>query len=125
MAREGLREAGLLDRVTILEGDAHESLARLIAERTDPFDFFFLDAEKGGYPDYFRAILRLSRPGTILVADNVVRSGHVIDSDSTDVNVVGIRAFNSLVAATPNVDATIVQTVGAKGHDGLLLAALG
>lgn len=125
VAREGLREAGLLDRVEIVEGDAHASLAAMIEEEVDPFDFVFLDAEKQGYPSYFEAVLRLSRPGTILVADNVVRGGSVLDADSTDSDVTGVRAFNSLVASTPGVTATILQTVGAKGHDGFLLAVLG
>jgi predicted O-methyltransferase YrrM len=124
VARESLRESGLETRVEVLEGDAHESLRRMIAEGAEPVDFVFLDAEKSGYPRYLEAILRLSRPGTMLVADNVVRRGNVLDSVSDDPNVRGVREFNARVAATPGLEATILQTVGTKGHDGLLLAVL-
>ncbi len=87
----------------------------MVSESVEPFDFVFLDAEKSGYADYLEWVLRLSRPGTILIADNVVRGGDVVDSDSEDSNVQGVREFNTRVAADPRIHAPILQTVGAKG----------
>jgi predicted O-methyltransferase YrrM len=124
VARESLRESGLEHRVEVREGDAHESLSRMVTEGVEPFDFVFIDAEKSGYPRYLDPVLRLSRPGTMLVADNVVRRGEVVDAGSDDPDVRGIREFNARVAAAPGLEATILQTVGTKGHDGLLIAVL-
>jgi predicted O-methyltransferase YrrM len=81
----------------------------------------FLDADKGGYPTYLARALDLSRPGTVIVADNVVRGGAVIDADATDPNTVGVRRFLEDAAADPRLDGTAVQTVGTKGHDGFAL----
>jgi predicted O-methyltransferase YrrM len=125
VARANLEACGLAERVDVLEGDAHATLARMIEESVEPFDFVFLDAEKPGYSRYLDAILQLSRPGTVIVADNVVRGGEVSRSDTTDEKALGVRAFNERVAATPGLDATIVQTVGNKGHDGFLFAIVG
>ncbi len=90
----------------------------MIDESEEPFDLVFIDAEKSEYPAYFELALELSRPGTLIVADNVVRDGAVIDADSTDDRIQGVRTFLELVAKEPRVDATAVQTVGSKGYDG-------
>jgi predicted O-methyltransferase YrrM len=120
VARANIARASLSDRVRIIEGPALESLARLPAE--EPFDFIFIDADKTGYPAYLAAALKLSRPGTIIVADNVVRKGQVADAEDADANVQGARTFLALAAKEPRLSATVIQTVGAKGHDGFLLA---
>ena len=114
VARRNAENAGVGDRVEVVVGDARETLSGL----QGPFDLIFIDADKDGYPDYFRAALRLSRPGTVIVADNVVREGEVLDSTSDDERIQGIRRFNELVAASERVDATAIQMVGTKGHDG-------
>jgi predicted O-methyltransferase YrrM len=90
----------------------------------EPFDMVFIDADKEGYPDYLEWSLRLSRPGTLIVADNVVRGGAIIDVTSIDSRVEGIRRFNEALARDPRVAATILQTVGAKGYDGISFAVV-
>ena len=87
-----------------------------------PFDFIFIDADKAGYPDYLDWSLRLSQPGTVIVADNVIRDGAVIEADSKDPSVQGVRRFLEKIAANPNLEATAMQTVGTKGYDGFALA---
>jgi predicted O-methyltransferase YrrM len=124
VARENLRNAGVLDRVDLRLGRAVESLATLVAEPVQPFDLIFIDADKAGYPDYLQWALKLSRPGTAIVADNVVRQGKVIDAESQDANVQGVRRFTELVAAQPRLSATALQTVGVKGYDGFVLAVV-
>jgi len=104
------------ERVEVVVGPALETLPRLAG----PFDLVFLDADKRSNPDYLEWALRLSRPGTLIVADNVVRGGAVLDGDDPDAR--GVRRFAELVAAEPRLAATAVQTVGGKGYDGLLLA---
>lgn len=124
VARENLEDAGLSDLVEVVEGDAHESLARMISKGVPAFDLIFLDAEKTGYPAYLEAVLQLSRPGTLIVADNVVRDGEVSDPDSEDANVLGAREFNARLAANPSVSGTVIQTVGNKGYDGFAIAVV-
>lgn len=118
VARANFERAGESDVIEIRVGPAQESLPKLIAEGAGPFDVIFIDADKASYPEYFERSLELSRPGTLIVADNVVRDGAVIDADSTDPNIRGIRRFNEIVAAEPRVSATVIQTVGVKGYDG-------
>ena len=118
VARTNLAAAGLADRVTVVVGAAAESLAAL----TGPFDFVFVDADKPSNPLYVEHALRLSHPGTVIVVDNTVRGGAVTDASSTDPAVVGTRALYELLAGHPRLDATAVQTVGSKGHDGFVLA---
>jgi predicted O-methyltransferase YrrM len=101
----------------VIEGPALDTLPGLEPE---PFDLIFIDADKGAYPEYLQWALRLSRPGTLIVADNVVREGRVLDGD--DPSARGVRRMAELVAAEPRLDATVIQTVGAKGYDGFLLA---
>lgn len=122
VARRNLADAGVGDRVEVLVGDAHQSLARLAREGADPFDAIFLDAEKAGYPAYLDAVLALASPGALLVADNVIWGGEVLDPDSDDPDARGLRAFNERVAEHPRIRATILQTgSGSDGWDGLLI----
>jgi len=121
VAQANVATAGLADRVDILVGKALETLPRLAAEGRS-FDLIFIDADKTGYPDYLAWSLKLSHPGTLIVADNVVRDGEVVDRASQDANVQAVRRFNELLAAEPRVSGTVLQTVGVKGYDGFALA---
>jgi predicted O-methyltransferase YrrM len=118
VARENL--AGL-DSVELIVGPALETLPTL----DGPFDLVFIDADKRSNPEYLRWALRLSRPGTLIVADNVVRGGAVLDPGDADPSVRGVRAFFDALAAAPDVRATAIQTVGGKGYDGFALALVG
>src|SRR5581483_11659952 len=99
-----------------------DTLPRLLGEGCAPFDLTFIDADKAGIPGYFRWALKLSRRGSLIVVDNVVRNGTVLDADSRDPNVQGVRRLNELLAAEPRVSATAIQTVGVKGYDGFAVA---
>jgi len=122
VARGSFERAGLGGRVEVRVGRAIETLPLLTAEA--PFDLIFIDADKPGYSDYFDWALKLSRPGTLILADNVVRRGAVADPASEDANVRAIRAFLERVSAEPRVSATVIQTVGVKGHDGLAVISV-
>jgi len=122
VARANLERAGFADRVEVVVGAALDTLPGLVGDDRAPFDLIFIDADKQGYPDYLTWSLRLSRPGTLIVADNVVRDGAVADPASTDPLVLGVRRFAELVAAEPRLAATTIQTVGVKGYDGLAFA---
>nr|MBA2476849.1 O-methyltransferase [Actinomycetota bacterium] len=122
VARANLARAGLAAVVELRLGDALEALPRLAAEGGEPFDLIFLDADKERAPEYFAWALELSRPGSLIVADNVVRGGAVLDPASSDPRVRGIRRLIELLAAEPRVSATAIQTVGAKGYDGFAVA---
>jgi predicted O-methyltransferase YrrM len=122
VARANLERAGFADRAEVIVGAALDTLPGLVGDGRAPFDLIFIDADKQGYPDYLTWSLRLSRPGTLIVADNVVRGGAVADPDSTNPLVRGVRRFAELVAAEPRLSATTIQTVGAKGYDGLAFA---
>ncbi|MDQ3406750.1 MAG: O-methyltransferase [Chloroflexota bacterium] len=122
VARSNLTRAGLAERVEVRVGPALETLARLADEDAGPFDLVFIDADKEGYPDYLGWALRLTRPGSLVVADNVVRDGAVIDPASSDPRVQAMRRFTQLLADEPRLDATVLQTVGNKGYDGLAFA---
>ncbi len=122
VARANLLKAGVLDRVDLHVGPALDTLRALVAANAAPFDLIFIDADKGGYPAYLEWSLNLSRPGTVIVADNVVRDGKVIDPESADPNVQGVRRFTDLVSAESRLSATVVQTVGSKGYDGFAIA---
>ncbi len=124
VARANFVRAGLGEKVEVRIGRAQETLPRLAAEKTAPFDLVFLDADKPGYSEYFRWALQLGRRGTMIIADNVVRDGEVTDPSSKDADVQGVRKFNEVIAAEPRVSATIVQTVGSKGYDGFALAVV-
>lgn len=114
VARANLERAGVADHVEIVVGPALQTLDTV----EGPFDLVFIDADKDNYPGYFEHALRLSRPGTVIVADNVVRDGEVINAATDDPRIQGVRRFNERVAAEPRVDATAIQTVGTKGYDG-------
>jgi predicted O-methyltransferase YrrM len=122
VARANIARAGLADVVDVRLGLAVITLSQLSADGVGPFDLIFIDADKPSYPDYLRWALRLSHVGTLIIADNVVRNGEVIDAASSDPLVQGIRRFNELLAAEPRVSATAIQTVGSKGYDGLAIA---
>jgi predicted O-methyltransferase YrrM len=122
VARTNLARAGVADVVELRLGPALETLPGLAAEGRGPFDFIFIDADKPGYPDYLAWALKLSRRGSLIIADNVVRKGAVADPATTDPLVRGVRRFNELLAAEPRVSATAVQTVGSKGYDGFAIA---
>ena|ERR1022692_439513 len=121
-AHRNIARAGLEKIVEVRLGPALESLKQLVAEKCKPFDFIFIDADKESYPEYLVWSLKLSRRGTCIIADNVVRNGAVIDPAHEDPRVQGVRRFNELIAAEPRVSATTIQTVGSKGYDGFTIA---
>ena len=121
VARGNIARAELAHVVEIRLGDALESLRKLLAEGNGPFDLIFIDADKPSYVEYLQWSLKLSRPGTLILADNVIRKGAVADPTSTDENVQGIRKFNEVLAAEKRVTTSVMQTVGSKGYDGLAL----
>lgn len=121
VARGNLAQAGLAGKVDVRVGRAIDTLPQLVAENAGPFDLIFIDADKVGYPAYFPWALQLSRPGTVIIADNVVRQGAVADPASPDASVQGVQRFTELVAGEPRVSATTIQTVGSKGYDGFAL----
>jgi predicted O-methyltransferase YrrM len=122
VARANLARAGLGDVVEVRVGRAVESLRQIAAEGSGPFDVVFIDADKESNPDYLAWALRLARPGTLIVADNVVRGGAIVDGASADQSVRGVRRFVELVAGEPRLTATAIQTVGGKGWDGFAIA---
>jgi len=122
VARTNLARARLLDVVEQRIGPAIETLQRLAAEGRGPFDLIFIDADKASTADYFRWALKLSRRGSLLIVDNVVRKGAVVQTDSTDPAIQGMRRFMDLLGAEPRVSATVIQTVGSKGYDGFAVA---
>jgi predicted O-methyltransferase YrrM len=125
IAKANIDRAGLSRRVEIRIGPAAETLAGLKSEGAGPFDLIFIDADKTGYPDYLKCSLELSRPGTLIIADNVVRGGAIADAASTDPNVLAVRRFLDMLAAEPRLSATAIQTVGKKGYDGFAIAIVG
>jgi len=118
VARANLKRAGLEKIAEVRVGKALDLLPQL----EGPFDLSFIDADKSNNPEYFSWALKLSRPGALIVVDNVVREGRVIDAKSRDVNVLGVRRLNEMIAAEPRVSATAIQTVGSKGYDGFAVA---
>jgi len=121
VARENIEVAGLTERVEIRVGPALESLTRLQAEKAGPFDFVFIDADKPNTGPYFERAMEMCRSGSVIIADNVVRKGMLVDAASKDANVQGMRRFIDTVAKDRRVEATTLQTVGAKGYDGFTL----
>jgi predicted O-methyltransferase YrrM len=118
VARSNFARAGLDDVIDLRLGSALDTLPTLVGQGVGPFDMIFIDADKPTYPEYLAWAIRLSRSGSLIVADNVVRNGAVIDANSQDPAVQGVRRFNAALAAEPRVVATEFQTVGAKGYDG-------
>lgn len=124
VAQNNIKNAGLDKIVQVRCGKALNTLPLLLSEGYAPFDLIFIDADKPSNPEYFAWALKLSRKGTLIIADNVVRNGAVIDSNSQDPKVRGIRRFNDLLATNPQVDAIAIQTVGSKGYDGFAIAVV-
>jgi caffeoyl-CoA O-methyltransferase len=124
VARQNIERAGLNNVVDIRVGKAIDLLPQIHADDEGPFDMIFIDADKTPYKEYFEWALKLSRSGTLIVADNVIREGKVMDPDSKDEMVQGVRRFNAFLATVPGVTATIIQTVGSKVHDGMALAVV-
>ena len=121
VARGNIARAGLADVVEVILGRATDTLANFTASNRGPFDLIFIDADKAGLPDYFSWSMKLSRPGSVIIIDNVIRSGAVIDAASTDADVKGVRRMNEMIAAENRVTATAIQTVGSKGYDGFAI----
>jgi predicted O-methyltransferase YrrM len=121
VARSNFRLARLDSMIEVRVGAALESLPGLAAEGAGPFDLVFIDADKEKIPDYVAWALRMSRPGTVMIVDNIVRQGAVIDTTSHDANVRGVRRMFELVASEPRLEATAIQTVGVKGYDGFAM----
>jgi predicted O-methyltransferase YrrM len=119
VARKNVASAGVSAKVDIRVGRAIDLLPGL--ESGDPFDFVFVDADKPSTPDYFRWAMKLTRKGGIIVVDNVVRAGEIVDASSRDENIAGMRQFLDVLARERGADATVIQTVGAKGYDGFAL----
>jgi len=124
VAKNNIQKAGLDHIVEIRVGKALDLLPQLEKNQEGPFDLIFIDADKTPYTEYFQWALKLSHPGTLIVADNVIRNGKVMDSHSTDEMVAGARRFNDFLASCTEVTATIIQTVGSKMHDGMALAVV-
>ncbi len=125
VAAANIDRAGLAGLIKIEVGPALEGLRKLIAEDAGPFDLVFIDADKQHTPEYFELALELARPGSVIVTDNVVRDGRLVDPDCTDPGVQGMRHFHELLARGVDghqISATTIQTVGAKGYDGFTLA---
>lgn len=121
-ARRNLAAAGLEGRVEVRVGPARDSLAAMVAAGEPPFDLIFIDADKPNNPGYFQSALKLARRGAVIICDNVVRGGGVADAGSSDPSITGTRALFDALAATRGVAATALQTVGAKGWDGFVMA---
>jgi len=122
VARENLRNAGVIDCVDLRVGRAIDTLPALVDDA--PFDLIFIDADKQSLADYLEWAMKLSRAGTVIVADNVVREGKVLDAENDDPGIEGVRRFTEQLAAEPRLSATVLQTVGMKGYDGFAIAVV-
>jgi predicted O-methyltransferase YrrM len=125
IARANIARAGLSNRIEIRIGKAIDSLPKIAAENRAPFDLIFIDADKPSNADYFEWAIKLARPGTIIIVDNVVRDGNVVDPTSTDAAVLGVRRLNEMLAKETRVSVTAIQTVASKGYDGFAFAVVG
>ena len=124
VAQGNLDRAGVSDRTRILVAPASDSLKRIIADGAEPFDVVFIDADKERSVEYFDAALALTRIGSVIIVDNVVRKGAIIDSSTSDAMVIGMQQLTERVAGESRVSATAIQTVGSKGYDGFILAVV-
>jgi predicted O-methyltransferase YrrM len=122
VARKNIAHAGLSDRIELREGPALETLPKIAAEDLPPFDFLFIDADKENNAGYFEWALKLSRPGSLIFIDNVIREGEVANAKTKNPMVAGVRRLNEMLAKETRVIATTIQTVGNKGYDGFTLA---
>ncbi|MEC0268993.1 O-methyltransferase [Paenibacillus anseongense] len=121
VASENISHAQLSELVELRVGDALEQLAQLDSEGVEPFDLIFIDADKPNNPHYLKWALHFSHPGTVIIGDNVIRDGEVINEESQDPRIQGVRQFYDLLADEPRISATAIQTVGSKGYDGFVL----
>lgn len=122
VARGNLARAGLSDVVEVRVGPALETLPMIAAEGREPFDLVFIDADKVNTPAYFEWALKMTRPGSLIITDNVVRGGAVVDTNTSDIHVQGVQRSLEMMANHPHITATAIQTVGSKGYDGLAIA---
>lgn len=122
VAQKNIIQAGFKSKVEIRVGKALKLLPQIETEITTPFDLIFIDADKPSYTEYFQWAVKLARPGALIVADNVIREGKVLDRNSTDEKVLGVQRFNQMLATNSEVSATILQTIGIKGYDGIAIA---
>jgi predicted O-methyltransferase YrrM len=122
VARGNIARAGFSAVVEVRLGDARAGIQQLAGEGRTGFDVIFIDADKSGIPHYLEWSLKLSHPGTLIIVDNVIRDGALIDARSEDPNVLGARRMHEMLAAEPRLSATTIQTVGSKGYDGFTLA---
>ena len=118
IAEQNLSNFKFPGEVKILVGDGLQMIDELIMSDTEPFDLIFIDADKEGYADYLNRVIKLSRPGTLIIADNVVRNGKIIEKESQNSSVLGIQRFNQELVNNPRLTATTLQTVGARAYDG-------
>jgi len=124
VAKKNIDNAGLSKLVDVRVGKALEILPEIIAAKEGPFDMIFIDADKEPYAEYFEKALLLSRPGTLIICDNVIREGKVLDDNSPDERVQGVKRLNEMLAGNKKVTATILQNVGVKEHDGMAIAVV-
>lgn len=124
VSRGNFKQAGLEDKIELRQGAALSSLQDLINENSDPFDFVFIDADKENIPNYLELSLKLSRKGTVIITDNVVREGEVINMDTDDEMVKGVQKGNEYISKRSGVSSTTIQTVGDKGYDGFMLTVV-
>ena len=125
VAKANIARAGLSDRVDVRVGSALDTLPQVEADGLGPFDLVFIDADKPSNPFYVEWALKITHPGSVIIVDNVVREGAVVESDSEDSAVLGVRRMNELIATDQRLTATAIQTVGSKGYDGMLVALVG
>lgn len=124
LAKENIQSAGLSSMIDVRVGSALDILPQLHDKGEGPFDLIFIDADKPPYKEYFEWAIKLGRPGTIIVADNVIRNGDVLDANSQDERVKGVQKLNKFLSESKEVTATIIQTVGVKHHDGMVIAVI-
>ena len=122
VAGANIAHAGFASVVEVRLGDAHAGIEQLVAEGATPFDLIFIDADKSGIPHYLEWAIKLAHRGTLIIVDNVIRDGALIDAKNEDANVKGARRLHEMLAAEPRLSATTIQTVGSKGYDGFTLA---
>jgi len=118
VAEKNLSQFDFHGKVDILVGDALQLIDEMVLAGTYPFDLIFIDADKEGYAEYLNRVINLSRPGSFIIADNVVRRGKILEEDSQDLSVLGIQRFNQELINNPRLDATVLQTVGSRNYDG-------
>jgi len=124
VARLNMERAGVSDKVSVMVGNAVDSLKKLVRDQVEPFDFVFIDADKQNNPQYLEWSLKLARAGTVIVTDNVVRKGGVADPNNHDPDVEGVRSLFAMASANPRLSSTAVQTVGVKGWDGFAISVV-